>query len=53
MAWGGGVLCMTENVIINEVGASFLGYRLCFPELSLMPSLSENLGCYTILYVSG
>lgn len=24
---------MTENVIVSEVGASFLGYRLCFPEL--------------------
>lgn len=56
--WGGpeeneGALWMTENVIVNEVGASFLGYTLCFPELRLTPSLPENLGCYSVSCVSG
>ena len=44
---------MTENVIVNEVGASFLGCSLCFPELRVTPSLPENLGCYSVSCVSG
>lgn len=52
--WVGAHVWMTENVIVNEVGAGFLGYSLLFPRVkTLTPSLPENLGCYSVSCVSG
>lgn len=47
-------LWMTENEIVNELGAGFLLFvSFCFQQAAFAKSLEENLACCNVSNVSG